>query len=228
MRETSNEFWKADKGAFVHDLYGQLHDNLIFTEQLRIQAMNLYFLALTAIVTVLATVITASGFGQDLQLSLATALAGAALMIGMYLFGLVMFYSYAAFRMRLELDKITARWARHDSNDFEPFYYLGDITRGTIQECKEPAADTANTANTARKIGIGKVTRRVRKVIRSWLRLGLATAKRLIFSDKEVLLLMLANCIALSGFIGLRAIPMLVGIYNQHNITRIRVSGSAP
>jgi len=119
MQPTESEMlWAKESHSFVHDQYEAFKDYLIHTEQRREQSVSLYFGLLAAILAVAGALWTSSGLAASYQLILASVNFG----IGVYTFGLMLFYRHTAFEFRLEMDKITLRWATHRTDDVAYFH----------------------------------------------------------------------------------------------------------
>ena len=124
MQPTESEMhWAKESHSFVHDQYEAFKDYLIHTEQRREQSVSLYFGLLAAILAVAGALWTSSGLAVSYLLALELILGFVNFGIGAYTFGLILFYRHTAFNFRLEMDKITLRWAMHRTDDVAYFHF---------------------------------------------------------------------------------------------------------
>lgn len=195
--------WAKDSQEFIHDQYVAFKDYLLHTEQQRGQAVNLYFSLLAAIVAVMGAVFTASGLSAGRLLGLELALISAALLIGAYTYGLMLFYRHVTFGFRVEMDKITLRWARF-RDDHQAYYHLPDIVEGCLIPRSNAETTSSRRVSFARRVIFAPIER-----IWAALKSSGYKLQRLLNNEKEMLSIICVNSIGTGLAVSLFTNPLV-------------------
>ncbi len=195
--------WTKDSQEFIHDQYEALKDYLIHTEQRREQSMSLYFTLLAAIVAAIGAALAVSDLVATHLPVLELALLFIGLSMGAYTYGLILFYRHVTFEFRIEMDKITLRWARY-REDHQAYYHLPDIVEG----CLIPRNDAETTSSRRLSFARHVIFAPIRRI---WTALKSSGHKlrRLLSNEKDVLFIVSANSLGTGLAVSLFANPLV-------------------